>query len=1248
MKKRLLSILAMASVTLCMQAKVGDDITSKYLKNADFTADAVMDNGICTYGKDMGANGTVYFGMQPITGWTASNPTTNEFVADNGELDGRASGIFAVGKQTVDEITGNEDDFEKQLFLGGKGYFAPVITSDGSAEGKVFGLVSVWGLAAKYSQEVTFPAGAYTIQMPIYNGNSGNTAAISASYFGFIAEDGTSYVVADGTWVEGEWVTAEVSFILKEETKGAICLGYNGPGGSSAMPHLFVDYVKILEADPAPIIKAEVDALKEAELLPLIEEGEKVGASVSASKAVYDDPNATMEQVLKAIEDQKKLNESSVTDLTDFFLNNAHFAQGTPLDAGVCTYDYDMVKNATKYYGMQPIPYWIGNAPSKVDAEGNNVEEGVNNARAAGLFAVGSPAEVWLGSKGDVAPATKADGSTEGNVFGFISVWSAESYYYQNVTLPAGSYTIHIPTYNERGTVAVAKNQCGFVAEDGTEYLATTTTFPVGVWKTEVIEFELDEETSGQIRIGYTAANKGSADMPHLFIDEFTITYNGLLDIKPSLLALQGAVRAGDAIESEGYEAALYTELESALQKGQALVDAKSEDDDKNTAAATEINTLIGQIRTSQAAYVKLEALVESMFADSEKFIENEDLSTLGEQIDKLAAEYDDGFKAGAYSATEIEKMMADYKSLVSEGIKTALDAAVAAGGEHNIDITMLFPDKNLDYANSNVNGWANETGTSAFLSRVQTAEVWNQAAFNVHQTLENLPAGVYEISMNGYYRTAANADNYPAWLNEEVNGKAYLYAGLNQVLMHNVAEYAVSEDDGHHSADVDGMRFSNSNDDAHYAFYEQNEAVNTVTTALVEAGDLTIGVKAVDLEDNAWVVWGAFTVTYKGTVGTEDALNEQIKNLQADALTLYDNEFVNLVNKAGDDLGTAISAGDEALDAGVDAKTAAIKGLEDAIAYASKCEATLQKWMDTRTTFENIMSNTEIESSDEKLNVLLQQDPEDGAETLEEVEKIIAEFPEAWSAYVCGQDGMESATEDEPVDVTEAILNNSFEGVTNEDAHGEFWTATAGSFGYQFGIYENYNGATFDINQTLVNMTPGYYKVRVQGMYRAGTNQTNADTYGQDSTQNVMLYANGYEKAICNQLDNGLNGEKLGVGDEPTITYGENTAYAVPNNREALQAYFEQDLYWNEVVCEVGEDGILKLGLRKNIHIETDWAPFDNFQLFYLGATTPTAVESIAVESLPVKGGIYDLTGRQVSKAVKGLYIINGKKVIK
>jgi hypothetical protein len=53
-------------------------------------------------------------------------------------------------------------------------------------------------------------------------------------------------------------------------------------------------------------------------------------------------------------------------------------------------------------------------------------------------------------------------------------------------------------------------------------------------------------------------------------------------------------------------------------------------------------------------------------------------------------------------------------------------------------------------------------------------------------------------------------------------------------------------------------------------------------------------------------------------------------------------------------------------------------------------------------------------------------------------------------------------------------------------------------------------------------------------------------------------------------------------------------------------------------------------------------------FLVFNFDEDNETAIESIGSEDGNMKEEIYDLVGRRVQNAQKGLYIVNGKKVIK
>lgn len=192
------------------------DVTSTYLQNADFESGIAIDNGICTYAKDMAGNNTTYSGLQPVDGWTAG---------ENG--DAKAAGLFAYGGTP---------------FLGGAGYVAPA-TSEGKGN-NALGLVAVWQGIAQYTQAVTLPAGTYTLTAEVYNG-AGTTKA-AKNLFGFIASNGTEYLAPAKAYAVGSWETISVTFVLAEETAGQVSIGYTAPNaGSAANMHLFYDNVQI-------------------------------------------------------------------------------------------------------------------------------------------------------------------------------------------------------------------------------------------------------------------------------------------------------------------------------------------------------------------------------------------------------------------------------------------------------------------------------------------------------------------------------------------------------------------------------------------------------------------------------------------------------------------------------------------------------------------------------------------------------------------------------------------------------------------------------------------------------------------------------------------------------------------------------------------------------------------------------------------------------------------------------------------
>ena len=656
------------SVSAQTEYTILEDLTASKIQNADFSEGTPVGVTINTYDYDM-KNVTVgtsdptkgLFGMQAVPGWTANFPSDNirvmETSSSTARTDGanaKAAGIFEFDDESGDEHPG----------LGGS-YFAPY-THPGFT-GNVLGMVAVWGSNLKYTQDVTLTAGAYMMIVDVFNASG--TGSLAANNIGFISEN-ASYTSTKETYPTEEWVKDTIVFRLTAETAGQISLGVSFSGGSGASPHLFINGVKLYSIDEQEVIQAEIDKAKE-ELKKLIDEGEMYDADVKASTDVYNNPNATMDQVQAAIAAQKEINAASVTDLSEFFFDNPHFDIDKPVEGGICTYDYDCEKNgiATTNYSMLPVTNW----------ESTNT----TNGRASGVYAIGSGA--WLGGKEYIVPTVMSDGSTEGKVLGFVTCWTGTVQYKQACTLPAGQYKLTMSYYNTGGTDAIVKNLIGFVANDNTEHLAQTTTFPVGKWTTEEVVFTLDDETTGYFSLGYTSPNVGSAKMPHFFTDGISLTYVGT-GFNPSLFALKSAITTGTtwAESEEVYFEGLRTQMEGLVKDAEDLFEADSEDKEANKAAAAAIKDLVPQIESSIAAYKNLATLQADLEKDYEQYDE-ENYPALNSLLGQLKDEVDGALDEASWNDTQIEEAIALRVTTIKEELQKVFDNAVEAGEELDI-----------------------------------------------------------------------------------------------------------------------------------------------------------------------------------------------------------------------------------------------------------------------------------------------------------------------------------------------------------------------------------------------------------------------------------------------------------------------------------------------------------------------------------------------------------------------------------
>ena len=1208
-----------------------ENLTNK-IQNADFSADEAVSGieKICTYDYDM-SDVTVgesdvtkgRFGLQAVTGWTANFPSDNVKVMENSgstartdNANAKAGGIFAYRDPEGEDGTG----------LGGT-YYPPYSNTIENST-KALGIVAVWGAEAAYTQDITLPAGAYMMIVQLWN-DAGTSEFITCGN-GFIAEGGAQYVSKNKTFATGVWVNDTIVFLLEEETAGKLSLGYkSGNYGSGGAAHLFIDNVQLYSIDKTPLIQAEIEAAKE-QLKALIDEGEKTGADVTEATAIYNKSNATLEEVLAAIEKQEELNKAVLTDLSAFFLDNPHFTLDTPLpeDEGICTYDYDMKdpngSNGRKvsYYGMQEISGWTANKLSD-NTEVSGRSDG-KNGRACGIFALGSNS--FLGGAAFLPPTTMSDGATEGNLLGFVGVWTALSQYTQKRTLPAGDYKLVISYYNAGGTGEIAKNLMGFVEENGTEHLGTTKKWEVGQWLKDEIEFTLAEDTPGYFTVGYTAANAGSGSMPHFFIDGISLYYVGETAIDPSLMGLQAAISAAQKYQTEAFSAALKSELNQAISAGQKLIDDKSTDATANKAAADAITALVPQVTANIKAYQELDAFIgaEGALAKAYDKYPKATYPELNAGLDNLSDEAYDANSDYTWTTGEINAAIASLDDIIKNGVQKAWDAALASTEPmaQSIDISALFDQLAYTYDTAEKKGsnvpdkeWTSNAGDN-FKTQYGAAEVWNKSPFTVSCTLPDMPAGTYLITTKAFYREASNSSNYTKYTEDALTDLAFIFAGNNKQALTNVATIAEDEHEGWAAiVENEGPYVPNGLKAAHDIFEDEEykEKVETsVATVLTNTGDLTFGIKGDEMESDSWVVWYTFSIKYNNVI-TVQVLREGLKNL-IDEVSDYTSEHEDDMNDyAKNAVATVLEDAEAKVDKGTVAEVKkATEDLTQAYADAQENVATWTAFIAARDNIEATAEECAETANDEALeaygNLDLYNKPKNM--TTEELKAFIEEV-NSIAQDLRIPNGYDTASDGAPFDMTAVIVNPSFE---DEDISAWTWNSKASGD----------TGRREIANATYTVAAPEGEDI---GLYVFNTWNSSAPEGGYYVKQALTLPAGTYELKVL-----------LASNQGAVIQVSANET-----SDEFTMAEAKEKGQYGSIIFKLDEKGSVEIQVSSD-----SWFKADDFTLTYFGTSSekvPTAIEGVGAPAKKAYGAKFNIAGQRVGAGYKGIVIKDGRK---
>lgn len=763
----------------------------------------------------------------------------------------------------------------------------------------------------------------------------------------------------------------------------------------------------------------------------------------------------------------------------------------------------------------------------------------------------------------------------------------------------------------------------------------------------------------GDLTIGLELSADGYAKW--FGADNFKLFYAGPVD-NPGLVALTSAIAAAEPYVDEYAEEDKYYYSEETKDELEKLLDASEglTESEACLTAAGKINDMLKTVKAEVAAYGNLAKFVQQVGGDLSKYPFIDDL---GDKYDDYKGAYEDK-KA---TVEQINEWISAYPDYIVNGIKAAMPSATE---ENPIEVTGLF--KNLGFEENTTESatptnW--ESNASAFKARANVAEVWN-VAFDAHTTLEGLPAGAYRITAHALSRSGSSVENYNAFLEtgmSPVSSEMYANNSVVKVQSQHVGateEQLYTNDVNLTDDETNPLWAPNSMEGARAYFnVEATPYVAEVTANLVNDNDpLVIGFRdnGVDgtVAGNSWTIWSDVRVYYIGV-----SKNELYNEMVAIAQSTYDMEDNCLVVKGCDTLSDARNAADKLSSSSSEEEiTNAINNLADAIKYYNDGKALVNEVINLSTSgvYDEVINNYSVTGGSELSKILDEMNDaiaDEEFESNEQIEGWLKSLPGARTAHIFAavvtEQGL-TPSEEEPADVTDVMVNPKFDQGTNNKSGATGWTFDwkADHIGWnnetqQSGsdyAYEYWKATVFDMNQTIVGLPEGFYRVSCQALYRPGNNTDEvAAIYAADpdNARDMAFYANSNSVRVTSVYDY-AQAEAAGVDGEGSCTLNGETVY-IPNTMISAAGYFQLGFYTNTIIVKVEKDEDLKIGLKLDGNVvDANWCVFDNFKIEALGKTAPTAIEGVEADAIMAgKVAIFSINGQQQSRLQKGVNIV-------
>ena len=998
------------------------------------------------------------------------------------------------------------------------------------------------------------------------------------------------------------------------------------------VPENSLDWYFVSQAEYAAyqeLMKVQRPIFKAAEaLLAVIKEAKAKGADVAAQQAVYENEAATMEEIEAAIDAAK----AAIAALDEAGVTPDNPADKTSLIANP---------------GFDAVDGWLGTAP----ALGATVAEQFNKTFNTYQDLSGMPNGVYMleaqafyrcapwgtaeaydhfinGTAKNVALYAKAEGDQDSI---FVAI--------KNIFDGATTEKLGV---NGEAEITVSSGEKLWVPRD---MASANDYFVAGRYQNKVY-FSVE---NNKARVGL-AKKTGIGDDWVLF-DNFALTYYGS-SADSYKFWMQQIV--ADAPNFDNLPEGKYV-TNGVVDTYKAAVEAVS-------GAATK-----AEIEAAKAAIAEAAAVVEKNIAawDSLVIARNKAEAT---SADPGIADTDEKMALGDY-VWDLDDMIAALEMTTEELLAEArkvlemIDYVYANAMIEGTDVTEKFL-VNPDYSKGTT-GWKGSWTAVAAGCMEAYERDWD-----AYQEVTSAPVGVYEVSLQGFYRVKRGNDAWTMWKNGEQTCPGHVYVNNNQTevpcvfsetvnILENIYSGTSTGPEGNYckfeAETLDTLCFPNDMGTAGEAFAKGMYKASAFGLVAKPGDVLRLGVKG-KKQTATWVIWDNFRMVYQGF--KVEIIKPELEKAIANAKANQDKPMGKSVKAV---LAEAITAAEAAL-AQTDGKVMfdALSGLfsaNDSIASSVALFEELAKVAaDMFTQASTSSAAQDIITAAGTLYAEIMGAIDEG--TLEDADA---------EAYIIKVKEMSTklripageASDESPLDMTSVIYTPGFEKDGANSIEG--WENTDG---YSFGNNDTQKAALmvefyqkkFDIYQDLVGLPNGMYEVAVQAFCSFGNSETDYKNFTENPSVNeAWLYAipasdstqmaTAYLKHRSSEA-----GPDKGYTGTTTITGANGESLVMPNDMVSSGNYMNNEgLYWNKVIVKV-TDGTLRIGVAKPEQIAGDWVIMDNWSLKYFGENSTKTPTGDIVTSIETVGGeaavvtnveFFSINGAKMNGLSKGINIM-------